>query len=259
MLINIIRAKKAKVIIQSSPLPSLIPVSIKIKFMIDNKIMPVNNPMIVNMRPGILPFPINPIKLVINNVPDDYEEECELPNNPSDENTTNYKTTFTKEVYIEEDDFMLNPPPKYYRLTPGGVVRLKGAYIVRYTGCDQDANGKVTTVYADIVENSRSGQDTSGVKCKGVIHWVSCKYAKKATFNLYESLLVDNGMEDFNDRLNKDSKQSIEGFIEPELLNAKNEEKFQFIRVGYFVKDRYCKENENIFNRIVALKDSFKM
>lgn len=202
---------------------------------------------------------LRPIKLVINNVPDDYEEEVELPDNPSDENTTNYKTMFTKEVYIEEDDFMLNPPPKYFRLQPGGVVRLKGAYIVRYTNCDTDKDGRVTTVYADIVENSRSGQDTSGVKCKGVIHWVSAKYAKKATFNLYESLLVDNGMEDFNDRLNPNSLESLEGYIEPELLNAKNEEKFQFIRVGYFVKDRYCKENENIFNRVVALKDGFKM
>ena len=200
---------------------------------------------------------LKPLELVITNRPDGYSEEVSVEVNPNSPEKGERKVAFSNRLYIESDDFSLNPPPKYKRLTKGGAVRLKGAYIIRCTGCDEE-NGEVKRVYAEIVEGSKSGEDNSGVKAKGVIHWVDAHTAVDMTVNLYDSLLLpyDGVHEDFSERLNPESRITLNAKGESELSKARPLTSFQFIRQGYFCRD--CKSKELVFNRIVSLKDGYK-
>lgn len=199
---------------------------------------------------------LDPLELVITNKGDDYNEEChfEYPQNGKD---VKRKIYFSNRVFIDAEDFMVDAPSKYHRLKPDGVVRLKGAYIVRYVKHDTDANGKVTRVYAEVVEGTKSGSDTGVVKAKGVIQWVNAKTSVPIKACLYDHLLTEeNTDKDFKERLNPNSLVVKNGYAEPYIKDAKGGDSFQFLRVGYFVKDN--KDSGLTFNRIVGLKDNAK-
>lgn len=200
---------------------------------------------------------LEPLELVITNRGDDYTEELFVENNPSDPQRGTRSVNFSNRLYIEKSDFALVPPPKYKRLTPGGTVRLKSAYIIKCTGCDEE-NGEVKRVYAEIIEGTKSGEDNSGIKVKGVIHWVDAKTAVDMTVNLYDSLLLpyDGVHEDFSERLNPNSKLVLHSKGEKMLSAAESLKSFQFMRQGYFTRD--CKSDGITYNRIVSLKDGYK-
>jgi glutaminyl-tRNA synthetase len=169
--------------------------------------------------------------------------------------------TFSRELYIERGDFAADPPPKYHRLVPGGVVRLKGAYIVRYERHETDADGAVTAVYCAHIPESRSGADTSGVKVKGVIHWVSAAHAVDITVNKLDYLLEpeDGVRTDFSERLNAKSKTVYAGAKgEPSLASVQPLSPCQFMRLSYFCRDPKFKDSL-VFNEIVGLKESYKI
>ena len=199
-----------------------------------------------------------PLKVVLTNY--DGNEELTVEDNPNAETLTYRKVPFSKELYIDASDFALVPPPKYYRLKPDGYVRLKGAYIIH---CDEavcDADGKVTELHCSVVPNSKSGEDTSGIKVKGVIQWVDAKTCVDVTVRKLQSLLTDvvDGVTDFNERFNEQSMIVVPAKVEQSLLKAKKEDRFQFMRVGYYVLDKDSKGKKLVFNEIVGLKDSFK-
>lgn len=198
----------------------------------------------------------DPLKVTITNVTG---ETLEVENNPNAENVTYRNVSFSNTIYIERGDFALVPPPKYYRLKPDGYVRLKGAYIIHCDDVVLDANGEVKELICSAVPNSKSGQDTSGVKVKGVIQWVDAKTALDATARKLQSLLYDvhDGITDFNERFNEESLKEVPCKVEACLQNAQTEDKFQFMRVGYYVLDRDSADGKLIFNEIVGLKDSF--
>lgn len=205
---------------------------------------------------------LDPIKLIINNIDENEQIELDAENNHEVENAGHRKIIFGKELWIERDDFMENPPNKYFRLGVGLKVRLKHAFIVECNAFDKDEHGNIVTVYANYFPESKSGNDTSGIKVKGVIHWLNSKTAKTAQVNLYERLftvedpLSEEG--DFKDYINPDSLKIIENaFIEPALLEASKEDKFQFLRLGYFCLDKNSHSDKIIFNRTVGLKDSW--
>ena len=206
---------------------------------------------------------IDPIKLVIENYEDDKNEILEIPYNVENEDLGIHKFTFSKELYIERDDFQINPPNKFYRLFIGNEVRLMGAYYVKATRYETDDNGQVTTVYATYDKNTKQDGRPIDRKVKGTIHFVDAKNCKKAEFRLFYNLIDEDKNkinEDGSLNLNENSLIKKYGFIEKELSNAKNFESFQFIRNGYFNVD-YKDSNENnlVFNRIVDLKSSFKL
>ena len=157
---------------------------------------------------------------------------------------------------------MENPPPKYFRLSPGGMTRLKSAFIIRCDEAVKDADGNVSELHCTYFPESRSGQDTSGLKVQGVIHWLSASHAQTAEIRLYDRLfqVEDPGAEDdFKKSLNPDSLEIIsDAKVEPALAEAQTEDHFQFLRLGYFIKDIYSPEGQLIFNRTVTLKDSWK-
>lgn len=199
----------------------------------------------------------DPLKVVLTNY--DGQEELTIENNPNAETVTYRSVPFSKIIYIDRSDFALVPPPKYYRLKPDGVVRLKGAYIIR---CDEtilDKDGNVSELHCSVVPNSKSGEDTSGVKVKGVIQWVDATTCVDVTVRKLQSLLVDvhDGVTDFNERFNDNSLKVVSAKVEKSLLSAKVEDKYQFMRVGYYVLDKDSKGNKLVFNEIVGLKDSF--
>ena len=198
---------------------------------------------------------LRPLELVITNRPDDYSETLTVENNPQDESKGSREVTFSNRLYIEQEDFALVPPPKYKRLTEGGTVRLKGAYVVKCTGADVE-DGKVTRVYAEVIEGTKSGEDNSGIKVKGVIHWVDAKNCADLTVNLYDCLLLpyDGVHEDFSERLNPNSREVLEAKGEKMLETAEPLHAYQFMRQGYFCRDPKTGE----MNRIVSLKDSYK-
>ena len=206
---------------------------------------------------------LDPIKLVITNYPDGSVEEMEGENNPEAEGGSGSRIIpFTKELWIEREDFMEEPPKKFFRMGVGLMVRLKNAYIVKCTGFKKDENGKVTEVLAEYFEESRSGHDTSGIVVKGTIHWVSVQHALNAEVRLYDRLFkvenpaVEEG--DFKDYINPESLQVIENaLIEPALIKATFDERYQFIRKGYFVLDEDSSEEKIVFNRTVTLKDTW--
>ncbi|MCT1526488.1 glutamine--tRNA ligase/YqeY domain fusion protein [Sphingobacterium hotanense] len=206
---------------------------------------------------------LDPIKLIITNYPDGQVEELHGENNPEVEGGEGSRTIpFSKELWIERDDFMEDAPKKFFRLGPGLSVRLKHGYIVTCTDFKKDEQGNVTEVYCEYAPNSKSGEDTSGMKVKGTIHWVSVEHAKEAEVRLYDRLFHDENpaaAEDFKSSINKDSLQIIEkAYIEPDLANAEVGKGYQFIRLGYFTPDNKLSTAEKpVFNRTVTLKDSW--
>lgn len=207
---------------------------------------------------------LEPLKLVITNYPEDQTEEVEIENNPNDESAGNRMVTFSREIYIEREDFMENPPKKYFRLFPGNEVRLKGAYFVKCTEFIKDENGIVTEIHCTYDPETKSGSGFTGRKVKGTIHWVDSKTAIPAEFRLYEPLILDdledNLGKEFLDQINPNSLTTLKGFIEPSVKDAKGNDKYQLFRHGYFnVDSKDSSKDELVFNRIVSLKSSFKL
>lgn len=205
---------------------------------------------------------IDPIKLIITNYPEGQEEIMESINNPEDESMGSRQIPFSRELYIERDDFMEEAPKKYFRLTPGNEVRLKNAYIVKCTGCKKDETGKVVEVYAEYDPETRSGLPGSDRKVKGTIHWVSVKHALPAEVRLYDRLFNvenpgDEKDKDFRELLNPNSLIIANAFVEPWLKDVKPLQNFQFQRIGYFNVDPDSTPEHLVFNRTVALKDSW--
>lgn len=208
---------------------------------------------------------LKPLKVVIENYPEDLVEEFDVEINPEQPEKGTRKVPFSKEIYIERDDFAIDPPPKYFRLKPGGEVRLKNAYFIKCTGYETDENGEVTLVRAVYDPASRGGESPDGRKVKGTIHWVSAKHAIEAEVRLYDKLFtVENPDDipdgsDYKDYINPDSLIVIKGAkLEPSLKDAKPEDKFQFLRIGYFcVDNKDSKPGNLVFNRTVGLKDTW--
>ena len=211
-------------------------------------------------RPRVMAI-IDPVKLVIDNYPEGQVEYFEVPNNLENEALGTRQVPFTKELYIERDDFMEEPPKKYFRLFPGNEVRLMNAYFVTCTGCVKDENGNITEVHCTYDPKTRSGSGFNARKVKGTIHWVSAPEAIKAEVRLYENIIdEEKGVynEDGSLNLNPNSLVVKECYLEPSLKDAKPYESFQFVRQGFFNVDyKDTKENELVFNRIVSLKSSF--
>ena len=205
---------------------------------------------------------LDPIKLIITNYPEGKTEMMTATNNPERESDGTHEIPFTRELYIERDDFMENAPKKYFRLTEGKEVRLKNAYIVTCTGCKKDNNGNVTEVYAEYIPNTKTGEAECNRKVKGTIHWVSTADAVDAEVRLYDRLfnvenLQENKDRDFHEMLNPNSLEIKKAKVEPWLKNAKALDHFQFQRIGYFNVDPDSKPDALVFNRTVALKDSW--
>jgi len=207
---------------------------------------------------------LNPVKLVIDNYPEDQIEMLNIPNKMNDETKGERQVPFARELYIEREDFMEEPPKKYFRLFPGNEVRLMGAYFVTCTGCEKDENGNVTVVHATYDPETKSGSGFTGRKVKGTIHWVAAPTAKTVECRLYENIVDEEKgklNEDGTLNLNPNSLTVLkECYVEPALLEAKAFDSFQFVRNGYFCAD--CKdsvEGQPVFNRIVTLKSSFKL
>ena len=213
----------------------------------------------LNMTANRVMAVLDPVKVVLTN----YEgtEELTVEDNPNVETVTYRKIPFSSELYIDRSDFALVPPPKYYRLKPDGYVRLKGAYIIHCDDVVLDDNGEVKEIKCSVVPNSKSGEDTSGVKVKGVIQWVDAATCLDVTVRKLASLLTDveDGVTDFNQRFNYDSMKVLSAKVEPSLATAKEGDRFQFMRVGYYVVDCDSTENALVFNEIVGLKDGFKV
>ncbi|WP_432791957.1 glutamine--tRNA ligase/YqeY domain fusion protein [Peptacetobacter hiranonis] len=208
---------------------------------------------------------LRPVKLVIDNYPEDQVEVLEVENHAKDETKGKRKVTFSKELYIEQEDFMEEPVKKYFRLFPGNEVRLKGAYFVKCTGCVKDENGNVVEVHCTYDPETKGGESNDGRKVKSTIHWVDSKTAVPAEFRLFEPLILDdieeNKGKDFLDQINPNSLEVLEGFVEEtQLKGAQPLDKFQFFRNGFFSVDtKYTTESKMVFNRIVPLKSKFKL
>lgn len=206
---------------------------------------------------------LDPVKLVITNYPEGQTEELDMENNPEDENGGTRKVPFSGEVWIEREDFMEEPPKKFFRLGPGLTVRLKGAYIIECTGFSKDENGNVKEIYATYIPESKSGQDTSGLKVKGTIHWVNVATARTAEVRLYDRLFkVENPAAeegDFKSYINEHSLEVLPAvYIEPALAEVQPGQQFQFLRKGYFTVDsKDSTPGKPVFNRTVTLKDSW--
>lgn len=208
---------------------------------------------------------LNPVKLIVDNYPEGKTEFVELENNPEDANAGVRQVSFGRELYIEQEDFMENPPKKFFRLAPGGEVRLKGAYIVKCVGVDKDAEGNITAIHVEYDPESRSGMEGSQRKVKGTLHWVPAHECIEAEVRVYDRLFNDpapGGHEDeghdFMEYLNPDSLHVIKNAkLEPSLANAKVLDHFQFQRLGYFNVDPDSKPGALIFNKTVGLKDSW--
>lgn len=199
----------------------------------------------------------DPLKLVVENYPTDKTEVIEIENNPNKPEEGVHTTAFGRELYIEREDFSLNPPPKYHRLKPDGMVRLKGAYILKYNRADVDENGEVTCVYCDMIEDSKQGGVNAGIKVKGVIHWVNANDSVDVTLNMYDYLLLD-GEGDFDTRINPDSlKVNSSAKAEKFVAEAAPYTRFQFMRKGYFVSVADFGKDNLKFNSVVGLKDSY--
>ena len=206
---------------------------------------------------------LDPVKLVIDNYPEDQSEECFAPNHPQQPELGKRAVPFSKELWIEREDFEETPPKGYFRLFPGNSVRLRYGYVVKCTGCDKDANGTITAVHCEYLPDTKSGTPgADSVKVKGNIHWVSAAHAYEAEVRLYDRLFktAQPGAEtgNFLDDLNADSVKVIRAQLEPALKDAAPEQSFQFERHGYFVTDRVdTKSGAPVFNRTVTLKDSW--
>jgi glutaminyl-tRNA synthetase len=207
---------------------------------------------------------LDPIRLVIDNYPDDQIEYLEVSNNKDNPELGSRKVPFGKELYIEREDFMENPPRKYFRMFPGNEVRLMNAYFVKCTSCEKDAEGNITVVHCTYDPASRGGESPDGRKVKGTIHWVAAKTAKSAPVRLYENLIdEEKGVynEDGTMNINPNSLEIREhAVMEPALFEAKPGDRFQFVRTGFFCADpKLSKEGAPVFGRIVSLKSSFRL
>ena len=207
---------------------------------------------------------INPLKLVITNYPEGQSELLPIEKNPNDKEAGTKNVTFSRELYIEREDFMENPPKKYFRLFPGNEVRLRGAYFVKCTDVIKDENGNVTEIHCTYDPETKSGSGFTGRKVKGTIHWVDANNAVPAEFRLYEPLILDdveeNKGKDFLDQINPNSLTVCNGYVEADLKDAKVNTKYQLVRNGYFNVDPKDSTNEHlVLNRIVSLKSSFKL
>lgn len=206
---------------------------------------------------------LNPLKVVITNYPEDKEEMLPAENNPENPEMGIREIPFSREIYIEQDDFMEDPPAKYFRLFPGNEVRLKNAYFIKCNEVIKDENGNVSELHCTYDPETKSGSGFKGRKVKGTIHWVEARNAVPAEFRLYESLMTDEEQEEgktFLDYLNPDSLSIIKGFVEPNMKSVVAQDKFQFFRHGYFnVDPKWTKQGNLVFNRIVSLKSSFKI
>jgi glutaminyl-tRNA synthetase len=206
---------------------------------------------------------LDPIKMIITNYPEDQFEDMYSDNNPEVEGGDGGRSIpFGRELWIERDDFMEEPPKKFFRLGVGLMVRLKSAYIVRCDYFEKDAEGNVTEIHCTYIPESKSGNDTSGINVKGTIHWVSVAHAKTAEVRLYDRLFrVDNPSNedgDFKEYLNPDSLQILpKAYIEPDLANAQLGKGYQFMRKGYFTLDKHSTTDKLVFNRTVTLKDGW--
>ena len=208
---------------------------------------------------------INPVKVIITNYPEDGVETVEMENNPENPAEGSHAMPFSREIYIEREDFMENPPKKFFRLAPEGEVRLKGAYIIKCTGVKKDADGNIEEIYCTYDPETKSGLPGSMRKVKGTLHWVSAAHAVDATVNMYDRLFnVENPSaetdKDFRELLNPDSLKVVTGVkVEPFLAeNATPGAHFQFQRIGYFTPDLDSCAGKLIFNRTIALKDSWE-
>ena len=207
---------------------------------------------------------LNPVKLVIDNYPEGQTEELEIPNNLENPELGSRKVPFGRELYIEREDFMEEPPKKYFRMFPGNEVRLMGAYYVKCTGCEKDADGNVTVVHGTYDPETKSGTGAQVRKVKGTIHWVAAAAAKEVECRLYENIVDEEKgklNEDGSLNLNPNSLTVLPHcYVEPALAEAKAYDSFQFMRNGYFCADcRDSKPGAPVFNRIVSLKSSFKL
>lgn len=204
----------------------------------------------------------DPVKVVITNFPTPGQPEI-LPteNNPEDPNGGTRDLRFSDQILIERDDFMENPPKKYFRLSPGSKVRLKSAYIIQCDEVVKDAEGNVTELRCSYIPESRSGSDTSGIKVQGTLHWVNAADAVEVEVREYDRLFrVEDPTDeegDFKEYLNPESLKVVKGFAEPSLKEIKPSDRFQFLRKGYYTLDRDSKEGQLIFNRTVTLKDAW--
>ena len=207
---------------------------------------------------------LDPVKLIVDNYPEDKTEYFDVANNPNREanDTTTRKVAFTKELWIENEDFAEVPPPKFKRLTIGGEVRLMGAYIVKCTGVEKNADGSIAAIHCTADLETGNGNPADGRKVKGTIHWVSAAHAVDAEVRLYDKLFTEANMNaipegsDYKDYLNPESVVVCKGCkLEESLKDAKPGEKFQFVRTGFFTPDS---KNPGVYNRVVTLRDSFK-
>ena len=214
-------------------------------------------------RPRVMAV-LDPVKLIITNYPEGQTEYVEVPNNQENEEMGTRMVPFSRELYIEREDFKIDPPKKYFRLYPGNEVRLMNAYFVTCTGYETDENGRVTQIYATYDPQTRSGSGFTGRKVKGTIHWVSAAQAVKAQVRLYENLVDESAGSVYNEdgsvNLNPNSRTVLsECYIEPVIEGAKAYDSFQFLRSGFFCVD--CKDSRPevlVFNRICPLKSSYK-
>ena len=216
---------------------------------------------------------VNPVKLVITNYPEGQIEEMEAINNPEDETAGSHKIALSRELWIEKEDFMEDAPKKYFRMTPGNEVRLKNAYIVKCTGCKKDENGEVVEVYAEYDPDTKSGLPGANRKVKGTIHWVSCERCLEAEVRMYDRLWKVENPRDELARLQNEGKTALEAmkemmnpnslevrpvcYVEEYLADAKPLDHFQFQRIGYFTVDKDSTAGHLVFNRTVALKDTW--
>ncbi|WP_102261538.1 glutamine--tRNA ligase/YqeY domain fusion protein [Mesobacillus jeotgali] len=211
---------------------------------------------------------LRPLKIVITNYPEGEVEWLDADINPENPEMGTRKIPFSREIYVEQDDFMENPPAKYFRLFPGNEVRLKHAYFIKCNDVIKDENGEVVELHCTYDVETKSGSGFTGRKVKGTLHWVDATHALPAEFRLYEPLILDDKDESeeeaenksFLDQVNEKSLVIVNGFIEPNMQDAKPQDKFQFFRHGYFnVDPKHTTEDKKVFNRIVSLKSSFKL
>ena len=207
---------------------------------------------------------LKPLKLVITNYPEGQVEMLEIENNAKDETKGKRLVPFSREIYIEQDDFMIEPVKKYFRLFPGNEVRLKGAYFVKCNDFITDENGNVTEIHCTYDPETKSGSGFTGRKVKATIHWVDANSAVPCEFRLFEPLILDDAPENegkhFLEQINPNSLEIVQGFAEKTAIeNAKPQDKFQFVRHGFFnVDSKYTTDKKLVFNRVVPLKSSFK-
>ena len=202
--------------------------------------------------------------MIIDNYPEGQTEQIEVEINSEKPELGTRKVTFSRELYIEEDDFMENPPKKYFRFFVGNEVRLKSAYFAKCVSFEKDQDGKVTCIHCTYDPESRGGNSPDGRKVKGTLHWISAEDCADAEIRLYDRLFNvenpsdENGVADFTDNLNPDSLQVLTGCKVPcEMREAKTGDTFQFLRMGYFCVDKDSTPEKPVFNRTVALKDSW--